>query len=111
MPPAKKRKIADESKSHDDPPVDETAEPKSQVPQHIDKDSKAEASGEPQVDLESVDKNQERKDRFKALQARAVSSLHPTIPEWPSTDFYVAKVRSKEPQRSSRRVTTTRDRP
>ena len=111
MPPTKKRKIADESKAQDGTSADEKGVLESEVPQHIDKDSKTEPSEEPQPDLGYVDKGQERKDRFKALQARAVSSLHPTIPERPSTDFYVAKVRSEEPQRSGRRVTTTRDRP
>ena len=65
MPPAKKRKIA----------VDET--PQSQDPPHVDDESKAEPSGDSQPDLTSADKNQERKERFKALQARAVSFLCP----------------------------------
>lgn len=110
MPPAKKRKIANESKVQDGAPVDETAAPKSQHPQYIDRESEAEPSEDAQPNLRSVDKNQERKERFKALQARAVSLLRPTV-EWPSTDPCVAKVRSEEPQRSSRRVTTTSDRP
>ena len=111
MPPAKKRKIADESKVQDGEPVDETAVPKSQVPQNAGEYSEAEPSGDPQPDVRSVDKIQERKERFKALQARAVSLLRFTIPEWPRTDPSVAKVLSEESQRSSRRVTTTSDRP
>ena len=111
MPPAKKRKIADESKVKNGEPVDETAVPKSQVQHHDGKDPGAEPSGDPQPDVRSVDKTQERKERFKALQARAVSLLRSTISEWPSTDPYVAKVLPEEPQRSSRRVTTTSDRP
>ena len=101
MPPAKKRKIA----------VEETAFPTSQDLPHVDKESKAEPSGDSQPDFTSADKTQERKERFKALQARAVSFslLHES--EWPSTDPCVAKIRSEEPQRSSRRVTATGDRP
>lgn len=110
MPPAKKRKIADESKLQGGALLDEPAEPKSQGPQNINKESEAEPSGDSQPDLSSIDKNQERKERFKALQARAVSLLSPTIFGWPSIDLYSAKVCSKEPKRSSRRVTTTSDR-
>lgn len=69
MPPAKKRKIA----------VDETTIPTSQDPPHVDKESKTDPSGDSQPDITSADKNQERKERFKALQARAVSLLCPTI--------------------------------
>ena len=94
MPPAKKRKIADEPKVQDGAPVDERAISKSQDPQYIDKELNAERSGDSKPDLGLVDKNQERKERFKALQARAVSLLPLTISEWPSTDIYVAKVRS-----------------
>ena len=110
MPPAKKRKIADEPKVQDGAPVDEMAISKSQDPQHIDKELESERSGDSKPDPSSVDKNQERKERFKALQARAVSLLRLTIYEWPSTDIYVAKVRSEESQRSSSRITTTSDR-
>lgn len=78
MPPAKKRKIADDSKVQDGAPVDGAAVPKSQDSQQIDKESEIEPSRDTQPDLESVDKNQERKERFKALQARAVSFLRPT---------------------------------
>lgn len=69
MPPAKKRKIT----------VDETVFPKSQDPPHVDEEPKAEASGDSQPDVMSADKNQERKERFKALQARAVSFLCSTV--------------------------------
>lgn len=111
MPPSKKRKIADESEVQDGAPVDKTAVPKSQDPQRIDEELEAELSGDSQPDFRSVDKNQERKERFKALQARSVSLLHRTFLEWPSFDLYVAKIRSEESQGSSRRVTTTSDRP
>lgn len=69
MPPAKKRKIA----------VDETLSVKSQDPPHVDEESKAEPSGDSQPDFTSADKNQERKERFKALQARAVRFLGPSV--------------------------------
>lgn len=110
MPPAKKRKIAHESKLQGGLLVDETADPKSQDLQDINKKSEGEPSGDSQPDLSSVDKNQERKERFKALQARAVSLLSSTIFGWPGTDLNVAKVCSEEPQRSSRGVTTSSDR-
>lgn len=80
MPPAKKRKIADESKLQESAPVDETTVSKPQTLQHVDKGSEAEPSGDPQPDIGSVDKAQERKERFKALQARAVILLRSTIP-------------------------------
>ncbi|KAF6230621.1 hypothetical protein HO173_011158 [Letharia columbiana] len=81
MPPAKKRKIANESKVQDGAPVDETAPPKSQHPQYIDRESEAEPSEDSQPDLRSVDKNQERKERFKALQARAQKSAQKNLKE------------------------------
>ncbi|KAF6225240.1 hypothetical protein HO133_010437 [Letharia lupina] len=81
MPPAKKRKIANESKVQDGAPVDETAAPKSQHPQYIDRESEAEPSEDAQPDLISVDKNQERKERFKALQARAQKSAQKNLKE------------------------------
>ena len=111
MPPAKKRKIVDESKGQDDAPVEETTVPESQSPQHINQGSEAKRSGDPQLDLRSVDKNQERKERFRALQARAVFSQRPITSECPCTDLSIAKLRSEESQRSSRRVTTTSHRP
>lgn len=79
MPPAKKRKIANESNVQDSAPVDETAVPKSHDPQRIEKESENEPSGDSQPEFKSVNKDQERKDRFKALQARAVSLFCPTI--------------------------------
>ena len=78
MPPAKKRKTAHVSKAQDVTHVDETVTPKSEDPQHVDQRSDAEPIQDLQPDLESVDKNQERKERFKALQARAVRSLRST---------------------------------
>lgn len=81
MPPAKKRKIADESKLQGGALLDEPAEPKSQGPQNINKESEAEPSGDSQPDLSSIDKNQERKERFKALQARAQKSAQKNLKE------------------------------
>ncbi|CAF9942360.1 MAG: pre-mRNA-splicing factor syf2 [Alectoria fallacina] len=81
MPPAKKRKIADEPKVQDGAPVDERAISKSQDPQYIDKELNAERSGDSKPDLGLVDKNQERKERFKALQARAQKSAHKNLKE------------------------------
>ena len=81
MHPAKKRKIADESNVQDDPPLDNTAVRKSQDLQHIDKEVEFDSRGKSQLDSSSVDKNQERRERFKALQARAVSLLRPTNTE------------------------------
>ena len=80
MPPAKKRKTAHVSKAQDAAHVDEIATSKSEDPPHVDKGSEAEPLEDPQPDLESVDKNQERKERFKALQARAVRLLPCTTP-------------------------------
>ena len=81
MPPAKKRKTAHVSKAQDAAHVDATATPKSEDLPHVDKGSETEPSEDPQPDLESIDKNQERKDRFKALQARAVRLPSCTISE------------------------------
>ena len=78
-PPAKKRKIADEPKVQDDATVDGKAVPKTRTPQHLDRAVDIEPSGDSQPDTTSVDKNQERKERFKALQARAVSTLRMAI--------------------------------
>ena len=111
MPPAKKRKISDDSILQDGAPVDRAAVPKSQDSPHIDKGPDAEPSRDTQSDPGSVDKNQERIERFKALQARAVSLLRPTASGMRSTDLYAAKVRSEEPQRSGGGVATAGDRP
>ncbi|KAM0800931.1 SYF2 splicing factor-domain-containing protein [Usnea florida] len=81
MPPAKKRKTAHVAKAQDAVHVDETATPKSNDPPHVDKGAEAEPCGDPQPDLESVDKNQERKERFKALQARAQKSAQKNLKE------------------------------
>lgn len=69
MPPAKKRKIV----------MDETPFPQSQDPPPVDEESKAQPSGDSQPDTTSADGIQERKERFKALQARAVSFLRALI--------------------------------
>lgn len=87
MPPAKKRKTAHPSKAQDAAHVDETTIPKVEDPPHVDKVSEAEPFGDPQPDLESIDKNQERKERFKALQARAVRLPRCTISVWSSTNL------------------------
>lgn len=102
MPPAKKRKIAEESKVQNGAPVDETAVSKSQTSPHINKDSDSGPSGGSQPDLTSVDKNQERKERFKALQARAVSLLCPTnlssLVLIPRSKSPLRKISKKQPQ-------------
>ena len=87
MPPAKKRKTTHVSKAQDAAHVDEAATPKSEDPPHVDKGSEVEPFEDPQPDLESIDKNQERKDRFKALQARAVRFSRCTISVWSSTNL------------------------
>ena len=94
-PPAKKRKIADEPKAQDDANVDGKAVPKTRAPQHLDKEVDIEPSGDSQPDTTSVDKNQERKERFKALQARAVSPLCLATSQWLNTGLYVAKICSE----------------
>lgn len=72
MPPTKKRKITEESG---------TAVSNAQDSQQVDKESETEPSKGTQPDVSSVDKNQDRKERFKALQARAVSLFGPMISE------------------------------
>lgn len=84
MPPAKKRKIVDESKVQDDTTLEDTATLESQDPQHVDQEVDIERSEDSQPDTTAADRNQERRERFKALKARAVS-----IP--PSHNFRVAE--------------------
>ena len=96
-PPSKKRKIVDESKVQQDAALDDTDVSKSQNAQHLDQKVDSEPSEDSQPAITLVDKTQERKERFKALQARAVSVLHSATSEWPSTDRYAAKVRSDQP--------------
>lgn len=79
MAPAKKRKIADESQNGN--PVDETTISKSHDTQPDGQESEPEPSRDSRMDPISVDRNEERKERFKALQARAVSLLRPTLHE------------------------------
>ena len=93
-PPSKKRKIVDESKVQDDAALDDTEARKLQDPQHCDKKTDGELSGDAQTGIQSVDKTQERKERFKALQARAVSMLSPPVSDWLSANLCAAKVRS-----------------
>ena len=71
-PPSKKRKIVDEPKVQDDATLDETEARKSQNSQHSDEKTEGEPFGDSQTGISPVDRNQERKERFKALQARAV---------------------------------------
>ena len=73
MPPAKKRKIVDESKEQDDATLDNTETHESQDPQHVDQGTEAEPSKDSQANGKSPDNDRERKERFRALQARAVS--------------------------------------
>ncbi len=75
MPPAKKRKIVDESKVQDDEALNETALRKPQDLQHTDKEIEIKSSKDSEQEINSIDMNQERRERFKALQARAVSLL------------------------------------
>lgn len=72
MPPAKKRKITEESGS---------AVSNAQESQQVDKESETEPSKGTQPDASSVDKNQDRKERFKALQARAQKSAQKNLKE------------------------------
>ena len=81
MPPAKKRKIVDETKVQYDASLDETEVRKSQDSGHIDKEVEVEPSRDSQPDTSTVDQDQARRERFKALQARAVSLLPPTNSE------------------------------
>ena len=74
MPPAKKRKIVDESKVQDDAPLGDTKILESQASQHID-EKEVEPLEDSQASSNAVDKDKERRERFKALQARAVSLL------------------------------------
>ena len=73
MPPAKKRKIIDESKEQDNAPQDNTGTQKSQDSRHIDQETEAEPLKDSQANENTTDNDQERKERFRALQARAVS--------------------------------------
>ena len=90
-PPSKKRKIVDESKVQDDAALDDTEA------QHCDKNVDGELSGDSQTGINSVDKNQERKERFKALQARAVSVLYTPLSDRLNADLCAAKIRSDQP--------------
>ena len=111
MPPAKKRKITDGSKVQEDAVLNDTAARKSPDPQHTEEEVEVESPGDTKPEASSVDKNQERRERFKALQARAVSLHCPTIPICQALIFCVAKLRPEESQRSSRRIPATSDRP
>ena len=71
-PPSKKRKIVDEPKVQDDAALDDTEIHKSQDPQHSNQKIEGDPLGDSQTGISSVDRNQERKERFRALQARAV---------------------------------------
>lgn len=75
MPPAKKRKIVDESKVQDGAALEITATSESQDPPPLDQEVDIEPSGDAQPDTTSVDRDLERRERFKALKARAVSIL------------------------------------
>lgn len=84
MPPAKKRKIVDESKVQDGTALQDTATGESQDPPHLDQESDIERTGDSQPDTTSEDRDRERRERFRALKARAVSTL-------PSHNFRVAE--------------------
>ena len=81
MPPAKKRKIVDESKEQDNAPLGKTETQKSQDSQHTGQEIETEPSKDHQANENSMDGDQERKERFRALQARAVSQPDPTFSE------------------------------
>lgn len=94
MPPAKKRKIVDETKVQYDAPLDETEVRKSPNSRHMDEKIESEPSTDSQPDTSTVDQDQARRERFKALQARAVSLLPPTNSERPRPKVYPATIRS-----------------
>ena len=71
-PPSKKRKIVDEPKVQDDAAMDDPEVRKPQNSQHSNEKIEGELLGDSQTGISPVDRNQERKERFKALQARAV---------------------------------------
>ena len=75
MPPAKKRKIVDESKVQDGTTLEDMAARESQDPPHLDQEVDIERPGDSQPDTTSGDRDRERRERFKALKARAVSIL------------------------------------
>ena len=84
MPPAKKRKTIHESEVQDRPddaPLENSVADKSQESQRVEKEAEIEASRDSQPNPSAVDKDQERRERFKALQARAVSLLRLNLSE------------------------------
>ena len=78
MPPAKKRKIAPTTEIKDSDAQDQAVEgPTSsdfQQTQNMDESSEPGSSAAMKSEVSSVDKNRERQERFKALQARSVRS-------------------------------------
>ena len=73
MPPQKKRKIQDSPDTLETDTI-ETSEP--QPAEHTDADSEEQPDlgvACPTTDVDQADKSKERHERFKALQARAVS--------------------------------------
>ncbi len=77
MPPAKRRKVAPTSDEQEIPPQQDGAgatEPSESVDlNQTDESQSAEQQIVPTSENTTADKNKERQERFKALQARAVS--------------------------------------
>lgn len=133
MPASKKRKISDDSKSHNrlssGPALPMTAPSETQETSASENPNNDELPSITPSDSETVDKGQERKDRFKALQARAVShssanlfesyqKLLPTTVLYPHSEvrlywlmYEVEEFRATKPQRCCRGITTSSDRP
>ncbi|MCJ1454426.1 pre-mRNA-splicing factor syf2 [Mycoblastus sanguinarius] len=85
MPPAKKRKIAPTTEIKDSDAQDQAVEgPTSsdfQQTQNMDESSEPGSSAAMKSEVSSVDKNRERQERFKALQARSQKSQQRNLKE------------------------------
>lgn len=132
MPPSKRRRITEPSESPADEVVRESTandeapgtplQAASQTAVQTEENTNDTASA---LASDIADKNKERQDRFKALQARAVSSIagslstlgschqtpHRTKPDDPMLTRPAEEIRRAQPQRSCRRIPTPRHRP
>ena len=107
MPPAKRRKTAAVSEALDRDAEGQAPSSEPQGTQTVDKPHEDKEPVTVDTGDASVDQNKERQERFKALQARAVSPGPMNLMATAKLTLSLAKVSQNKPERSSRRIPTS----
>lgn len=106
MPPVKRRKTAATSEALDKGAEGQAPSSEPQGTRIVDKPHEDKEPVTVDTGAVSADPNKERQERFKALQARAVSLAPMNLTAIAKLKLSLAKVSENKPERSSRRIPT-----